>query len=322
MTMLTSKEMIAGARQERVVRVPPGLFVLRYLSGGGAVRPVHVAPPPEADASLMTPPGMAGLELVAPGDGLVVSARREVELTLRWAARAGGEPQFALEPVSSIARARQAGDQELIPAFLDRDRGAPAAAGESEELLILAHVARRGDVVIRAGEWLGGPDAPAVIEGLELRWPNPPRGLDVAMRLTVNDHGPSRLPEVGLGRFSGTRRRAAPIIGVDFQLEGRRPEDWVIACDVIFEGQPAVSARGTRIALRGRTGREPLTGLRLSILAKNAAASAAVESAAGATADAGRTQPERLNAPELMRLARQAEAPAQGGRVKIFRSSV
>lgn len=312
--MLTSKEMIAASRQERgvqerVIHVPPGLFVLRYLAGGGAVRPVRVSPPHDADAALLAPPGMTGFELVAPGDGLVVSARREVGLTLRWAARAGGEPQFALEPVSSIARARQAEGQTVLPAVLDRERLAHPAGAEGDELQILAHVARRGDVVARAGEWLGGPDAPAVIEGLELRWPNPPRGLDVAMRLTVNDHGPSRLPEVGLGRFSGTRRRAAPVVGVDFQLEGRRPEDWVIACDVLFEGQQVVCARGTRIALRGRTGREPLTGLRLSIQARNAAG-------------AGEAASERLDAPELMRLAARAEGPASGGRVKIFKSSV
>jgi hypothetical protein len=89
--------------------------------------------------------------------------------------------------------------------------------------------------------------------------------MDVAVRLTVNDYGRRTLPEAGLGMFCGTRRRAAPVVGLDIGIEGRRPEGWVVDCQAAFQGLNVISARGARVALRGKTGREPLVGLRIRI---------------------------------------------------------
>ncbi|MGL4239875.1 MAG: hypothetical protein ACRCTI_02055, partial [Beijerinckiaceae bacterium] len=150
-----------------------------------------------------------------------------------------------------------------LPRAGGRRRQASAPAGDG--LIILGHVAHRGDISAVAGEWLGSPSGDQAIEGLELRWPNAPRGFDMALRLTVNDHGRRQLPEAGLGIFSGTRRRAAPVVGIDIALEGRRPDGWLIDCEAAFAGQDVLTARGARIALNGKTGREPLVGLRIRI---------------------------------------------------------
>jgi hypothetical protein len=269
--------------EPRLLRVPPGLFVLRYAGAADGAGAPHVAVslPDRQDGAVLMPPGMDRPELVAPGDGLVVQALRDFSLQMLVRPNAAGSIQvhLALEPVSSLMRpeagslasafAGSRAPRLLIPDFNGRmgpgRSSSETEAGAAAGFVILGHVANRGDVVARSGEWLGGADTPDAIEGIELRWPGAPRGMDVALRLTVNDHGPRKLPEAGLGAFAGTRRRAAPIIGLDLALEGRRPDDWIIECQAAFKGQALLSASGTRIALRGRTGQEPLTGLKLWI---------------------------------------------------------
>jgi hypothetical protein len=308
----------------RSLHVPAGLFVLRYVRVGlaGQSAPITVQPPAGEDGELIAPAGMEGFTLVAPGDGLVVSARRAFDLAFCIEGGPAAEPILTLEAISHVARPHGANhgadaatlEQVLIPAFLHR-RGSARDVGAMDAadvgLVLLGHVSRRGDVLARPGEWLGGPDHPGPIEGLELRWPGAPAGFDVAMRLTVNDHGPRRLPEVGLGRFSGTRRRAAPIIAIDLQIDGRRPEEWVIVCEAMFEGQPPLSMRGTRVALRGRGGREALVGVKIAVQPA-AAAPGRDAPMPRATAQTGAAPIEAGPAPQRAR--------PRGGRVKVFRS--
>jgi hypothetical protein len=298
----------------KTLRAPAGLFVLRYASADDRIAPprVRLQPLDPATASAILPPGMTEPELVSPGDGLVIQAHRDVDIAyVVEQTETASDAHLMLEPVSSLVRqpelpVRGSRSRLMIPdmrtPFLPL-RGGPRRAVASRgataggQLLILGHVARRGDISAEPGEWLGGPDSLDAIEGLELRWPDPPRGFDVSFRLTVNDHGRRKLPEAGLGMFSGTRQRAAPIVGLDIGLEGRRPEGWIIDCQAVFQGQAVLTARGARIALRGKTGREPLTGLRLWIGEENAHREERIEGQSAYVAHTG----------------------AKAGRVRIFR---
>jgi hypothetical protein len=259
--------------QTLALRAPQGLHVLRYASAGRSMTPprVMLAPPNRASGDLLLPPGMAEPVLEAPGDGVVVRALGDIEIA--YVVEAGGEAVLAIEPVSSLVRPQVAlsierprlAEAPYLPLAGGRRRSLASTTAPEEGLLLLGHVARRGDLSAKAGEWLGAADSADAIEGIELRWPGAPQGMDVAVRLTVNDYGRRTLPEASLGMFCGTRRRAAPVVGLDIGVEGRRPEGWVVDCQAAFQGLNVISARGARVALRGKTGREPLVGLRIRI---------------------------------------------------------
>jgi hypothetical protein len=275
----------APVRTPFALRATRGLHILRYAAADHRASPPRVVLEPldPSMAELLLPPGMIEPVLVAPGDGLVIHAHRDVEIL--YEVEPTGDAFLVLEPVSSLVRPaertlRMNGQrQPLAPtsgrAELERTTAPylPLSGGRKKKpasdrgagIILLGHVARRGDLSAPAGGWLGAPGDTDAIEGIELRWPDPPKGLDVAIRLTVNDYGRRTLPEAGLGMFCGTRKRAAPIIGLDIGLEGRRPEGWVVDCQAAFLGQEMLTARGARIALRGKTGREPLVGLRIRI---------------------------------------------------------
>jgi hypothetical protein len=270
--MAVSRRASSAAASARTLRAQAGLHVLRYAFADDRLAPprVRLLPCPQDIVTVIMPPGMEALELLSPGDGVVLQVHADTDIAYEIDRRdALGEAHLSLEPVSSLLRPSLP-RQLLLPEMPPPAQPMPAAGGDparrsASEFILLGHVARRGDIHAEWGQWLGDPTSDNAIEGIELRWPSPPRGLDVAVRLTVNDHGRRKLPEAGLGMFAGTRSRAAPVIGLDIGLEGRRPEGWAIDCQAAFLGQAVMSARGVRVALRGKTGREPLVGLRVRI---------------------------------------------------------
>jgi hypothetical protein len=139
-------------------------------------------------------------------------------------------------------------------------------APQDDEIEILAHIARRGDVVVPGGEWICGLDLPMAIEGLEIRWPGKPDGIDIVSRATVNARGHRTLPDQRTGAFLGTRGRAAPITTLSLSLAGMRADEYSLTCDALFLGQSVTSVSGASCLLTGATGYEPLVGLRLSVL--------------------------------------------------------
>jgi hypothetical protein len=135
----------------------------------------------------------------------------------------------------------------------------------SPELELLAHVARRGDVTAQRGEWICGPDSPAAIEGLEVRWPNKPADVELHYTLTVGQDHRQRLMEKTSGQFAGTRGKALPIVGITLALSGAAAAAYELCGDALFENSPVMSKSGLEIAFSGPTGREPLVGLRLGL---------------------------------------------------------
>jgi hypothetical protein len=207
-------------------------------------------------------PGEDGAQLVSPGDGLVVRAARDsfINVSVTPSHQNGScDAELVLERVSTSIR-------HSVPLAAPEDFGRRDAVPATDEIEILAHVARRGDVLVRAGEWICGPQLPMAIEGLEIRWKNRPAGLDIVARATINARGLRTLAEQSIGTFLGTRGRAAPITALTLALVGPASEEFSLACDAMFLGLPVMSVGGKSCMLSGATGREPLVGLRLSVV--------------------------------------------------------
>lgn len=210
-------------------------------------------------------PDASSHELRAPGDGLVIRALRDTTIIFEvMPAYEGGsiDAELQLEPVSRLAHA----GFNRADATTAASNAARASATTVQDIDILAHVARRGDVIIPAGEWICGPDYPMAIEGLEIRWPRRPAGLEIVTTVSVIKNGIRHLPASLTGEFAGTRGRAAPIATLEISLTGERAKEFTLRTDALFLGASVQSRSGRSISLTGPTGREPLVGLRLSVV--------------------------------------------------------
>jgi len=291
----------------RTIRVSQGLFVLRYVaSKAGLNAPsLSVEARPGSGVNLISPNDELPARLISPGDGMVVRATSDafINVTVTPSHRNGScDAELVLERVSTTLRPVSGQAPAVVAA-------PPRSAGEID---ILAHVARRGDVLAKGGAWICGPDLPMAIEGIEIRWPNRPDGVELVGRATINARGVLRsLPEQSAGTFLGTRGKAAPIAGLSLMLKGPAAGDYTLRCEALFLGQPVQSVSGTACTVGGPTGLEPLVGLRLSIRS-------AEERVADRTIDVLRQQALPQAAPMPAPVPAQAEKPS---RVRIFRSS-
>jgi hypothetical protein len=246
--------------QETTITVERGLFVLRYASGAGVHRsPVAMVRPAPASApyvEVMSAPGVVAGFLSSPGDCAVVRAEQSGKLMVRIMAQHTGDPldaTFKLEPLGGAERQNS-----------DKTAGAPAATND-DALTILAHVSRRGDVEVTAGAWIAGPDAPAPIEGLEVRGALP-ADLSLEIQPLLATNPPRWLDWVGAGNFVGTRQRALPLAGLRLRLSGSASEEFALSADALFLGSPIMNRRGRDIELTSAAGGDPLVGLRIELL--------------------------------------------------------
>jgi hypothetical protein len=250
----------------KVVRVSPGLSVLRYISAGDAVTPPSVRvdlSAAEGRLDLIPAPGEAPDVLRAPGGAVVLVADAEIELTItiiRHPASNSAAVELRLEPLAPAAWSNVSDEH--------RGRDQAEAPIPAARLSILGHVARRGDVLVASGEWLGGPEFPARLEGIEIRWPAMPRGLSLEYSVIIGSNPLRKLRPCGVNEFAGTRGRATPIIQLTIALRGELANRYRVRAECLFLGGQMISESGPVITLTGPTGREPLVGLRLWIDAK------------------------------------------------------
>jgi hypothetical protein len=236
----------------RSITVDSGISLLRYT--GGATRDaspsVHVWPGEYhgSDISVIPAPGLQDTVLRAPGDYVVVKAERAGKLDLHIRARRPGGSVGAQFELNRVAL-------PLTPGF------APSGLGPQ----ILAHIAHRGDILFDAGDWICGPENPARIEGLEIRWPARPDGLLLFYSVTSDGHEQHMPREYGLDEYAGTRGRSRPLSGVRFRLANLDGENMELRIEALFQGYGVRSATGRDVSLTGPTGREPLLGLRLAV---------------------------------------------------------
>ncbi len=320
----------------RPLRVPEGLFVLRYVSSpdGLDAPEISVTVPPGGDIAVIDASdnfarrGEAVLGM--PGDAVVLKARRESAVlitVISTGGRARRQAHVGLERITNAPRPAVGGlAQAAMPI---------AEAQLDERLEIMAHVAHRGDVTAKAGQWICGPQFPMAIEGLALNWRGAPVGLDIVTTASLNDRGRRQLAPSPSGTFVGSRGRAAPLVAVSFALTGPMAARYTLSCEALFLGAAIVSRSGASVDLMGPTGHEPLVGLRLSLLPAVPVALAAAPArpmAAPLPYEAPppayeiAQQPARL-VPDAAVAAAQETLPGRlgvagsAGRVRIFRTS-
>lgn len=250
------------------VNVEPGLYILRYASGATArVSPlVEVACDPRAQqfVTIISDPRVAGGMLSGPGTALVV--RAVASATLRLAVRAsepGGslEARITLEAVSrAVGSSAPAADLDGRAPFGAEPIVPAPGAMASTAVQILGHLARRGDVRVGSGEWLGGPAAPLPIEGVAVAGVPSSLGLEYQVRSGVRKVQWS--PWVPAGSFAGSRGRAIPLLGIRFRLGSTGAE---LRAEALFLGSPVVSRSGAEVELVGLSDRDPMVGLSLSL---------------------------------------------------------
>ncbi|WP_152044597.1 hypothetical protein [Aureimonas psammosilenae] len=257
--------------QERraILAVGRGLHTLTYRFDPAFALALEAAPTVRvANASegifLVSAPGEAFGVLSAPGRGLVVVAEAEgtIELVLT-AARAGG----------SLAADIDLTRVEAPRPTLSREASSrPELPDGGVEFLTRAHVSLRGDVSAGRGNWIGGPESPGRIEGLEIRVCGPGMPLEYQVATAGRTGGwSSWFPA---GSYAGSRGKAAPLIGLRVRLADGAAPGLVLKAEALFLGGVPVSRSGREVELVGPSPLDPLVGLRLDLASAADAASA------------------------------------------------
>jgi hypothetical protein len=254
--------MDASGRDVRVMRVAKGLFILRYVSSDAEGVPPRVVVKPSlgAEIELITEDFSAAGVMSVPGEALVVRASEvgSLDVTVGDSSTAQRHAHLVFERLTSTPSLAA---QPEAP-FQQQD-----LAGVEPSIEILAHVARRGDVVVAGGEWVSGPQFPLAIEGLEVVWRNRPADVDLTIEAVNTVRGRRQaLGTAQSGKFIGTRGMAAPLTSLSLALTGPQAALHSLQCEALFLGAQVQRRSGANITLSGPSGLEPLVGLCLSIV--------------------------------------------------------
>src|ERR1700761_3055465 len=282
----------ADLDQTKTVELNRGLFLVHYQSAEDLRAPprVEIAPAPgsERKVEFVLHPDAAEPTLWQPETALVVRAESDARLQVRVLASHPDGSRAAtvrVEPIQQGASYRE-----------------PAIAMQSsamEGMRIIGHVAGIGDIAVGPDVWIAGPAAPSRIEGLAIQWPGKPHDFDIRYGVRFPGQQTGAPNMVPLGAFAGTRGRALPITALILEVTGRTDVQFV--AEALFLNSPILKVKGTRIALAGPTGREPMIGLRIN-------------SETSAVVDAGLPAPNQSTSPQNPRKT------GTTGRVKVFRS--
>lgn len=234
-----------------------GLHIFRYVSFQGAGVPaVARLIAPDSGVALLEMPGRDRGMLQHPGDCLVLRADRacDVVVGLRRGAPNGSlDATFRLEPIVMT-------EEPQIAAV-----AAPAArAAAPAPLSFLAHVANQGDTPFAQEAWVGGPDAPAAIEGLQIVAEGGYAPLE--LQALVGSRPPRWSEWVGVGQYAGTRGHGLSLVGVRLRV---RPEvvGLEIAAEALFLGALVASQRGRQVEFVSGSGVDPLVGVKIGLQA-------------------------------------------------------
>jgi len=243
-----------GRRTMARLHVERGLHVLRYVSSaagedGPSVIPV-VGPEAAGKIRVILPPDKSRCELARPGECLVVVAEVPGTLHLEVTARGPHGSVDAVLRLELLEHSGQGGAQ-----------AEPSPPAANQRLRYIAHLARRGDVDIAAGEWAGGPATPAMLEGLTLLGP------PVQARALSAASGERRWSSwAPAGTFLGSRGRSQPLVGLNMRMEEGQGPGSELAVECLFLGSPIVKKRGREIEVVGPFANEPILGLRMELV--------------------------------------------------------
>jgi hypothetical protein len=254
--------------QQKSVNLDQGIFIVRYSAAEDEAFPpkVTIGSGRGSDASVVPilHPDEREPVLWQPGAALVVQA---VEPGVLLVQVTPTRPQGSAVATVNIEPLNQ-GKAVANVTIGDRDlsQDAPVSAEfTTTDFRMLGHVAGRGDVLVGADEWIGGPAAPSRIEGLAIEWPTRPRGLTLRYAVATASPDVTSHAPVEIGAFAGTRGRALPLVGVMLELSGASASGYELVAEAAFLGAPIVLVRGQQLTLAGPTGGEALVGIRLKI---------------------------------------------------------
>jgi len=252
---------------------------------------------------IISAPGIPYSKLARPGSCLVVRAEQAGELVVILTARRPGgsiDASFRLESVTSVEELENWKNiltAEMSPGRFAGKHGSVLVPGDARtpvgvNMKVLAHLARRGDVIVGDDEWVGGPTTPAPIEGLEF---NLVGGADVQIetQVFVGVRQPVWTDWVGQGGFVGTRGRGLFVSGVRMKLRGRDAVMFELSAEGLFLGSLVTARRGSEVEMVNMAG-DPLVGLKVSL-----------------------RRVEKTEAPSLSAISSRERAP----RVRVFRAS-
>lgn len=243
-----------------------GLYVLRYAACKNGHPPAARVTVVDGALDLVPAPGRDAGCLDQPGQALVVVAETRGTFEIAVASPRSGigpEASFALDHLDDGSLDDGLGGRGTAggasSAGVTRSGVAPHRAA-SLPLAILAHVSRRGDLEVGAGEWIAGPSDILPIEGLAIAPAR--RDVSVAIRVqTVQSRGQwSRWH--GEGEFAGSRQRADPLTAIALALDGDGAADFTLAGEVMHLGSPSRRAEGRELDF---VGYEPIVGFRLEL---------------------------------------------------------
>jgi hypothetical protein len=252
--------------REATVDVARGFYLLRYASGAATgASPVAMVRPAQGSerfVEVISAPGVVTGFLSYPGECVVVRAEQAGGLSvkiMRQNVGASLDASFRLEPIFDVDRPSATTAANVGPSV----PVVPPSGGDSP-FRLLAHVARRGDVEVGSGEWIAGPNAPAAIEGVEVRGSLRP-GLRIEVQPLVATNPPRWLDWTPAGVFAGSRGRALPLFGLRLRLSGEEASRFVLSAEALFLGSPIEVKRGREVELVGAAGSDPLVGLKLAV---------------------------------------------------------
>lgn len=247
------------SRQTKAIDVERGLLLVRYATADSAGCPprveIAVNPKHRRNIELVLDPEQSDAVLWRPGTCLIVRATGPGQLLVQVTPSELGGSTAATVKLESLTQ----GEPETTAwSQTITDEGCRGVS-------VLGHVAGIGDVLAQADEWIAGPHAPARVEGLSIVWPGKPKGIDICYSVKLARPHAASGRTMGLGDYAGTRGRALPVVGFTIELSGAGAADFQLVGEAAFLGAPLQRMVGTRIAVSGPTGREPLVGFKLRL---------------------------------------------------------
>lgn len=230
------------------LNVARGLHVFRYVSFDGSGAPaIGRFLPLSEGISLVDMPGRENGRLLAPGDCLVIRADRagEAQVGLKRGSVDGAlEATFRLDVIVRCEEEAQV----LAPA-------------PSPPVSFLAHIALVGDKAFAQSEWAAGPDAPGVIEGLQIVAES---DSPLEMQVLLGARPPRWSDWVGAGAYAGTRGYGLPLLGLRLRLSPNA-SGVEIDAQALFLGALVASQQGRAVEFVSGSGVEPLVGVKIAI---------------------------------------------------------
>ncbi|MCX5618738.1 hypothetical protein NQF86_08715 [Bombella sp. TMW 2.2543] len=129
---------------------------------------------------------------------------------------------------------------------------------------IIAHIQRRGDVGVVAGEWIGQGGSKRWIEGFSIQPEGAIQAKDVEYQAVLGRGWLS--PWAEGGQFCGSRGMSLPILGLRVRLKGDVSHKWTVRLTACFtDGTEVGPVEGGEEALQAES-LAPLEGFRLEFV--------------------------------------------------------